>query len=63
MKLVVTGTSGGCNADYRAALQLIGSGRVDLRPVISHVFPMAKLEDAYRTALSGEGLKIVIRAE
>lgn len=61
--LVVTGTSGGCNADYRATLHLLGSGRVDVRPVISHVFPMSRLEEAYQTALSGQGMKVVIRGE
>lgn len=61
--LVVTGTSGGCNADHRAAVQLIASGRVDVRPMISHTFPMAAIEDAYKMALSGQGMKIVIKGE
>ena len=61
--LVVTGTTGGCNADYRAAMDLIVSGRVDVRPVISHVMPMSKMGDAYELALAGKGLKIVMRGE
>lgn len=61
--LVVTGTSGGCNADYRATLHLMGSGRVNVQPVISHVFPMSRLEKAYQTALAGQGMKIVIKGE
>ncbi len=61
--LVVTGTSGGCNADYRTVLSLMESRRVDVQPVISHVFPMSRLADAYETALSGQGMKIVIKGE
>jgi L-iditol 2-dehydrogenase len=61
--LAVTGTTGGGNADYRAALRLIASGRVNVRPVISHTFPLAQLREAYDTALGGQGLKIVLTSE
>lgn len=61
--LAVTGTTGGCNTDYRAALRLIASGRADLRPVISHTFALERLQEAYDTALTGQGLKIVLTAE
>lgn len=61
--LVVTGSSGGSNADYRAALDLILTRRVDVRPVISHTFPLAQLREAYDMALCGQGLKIVLTAE
>jgi threonine dehydrogenase-like Zn-dependent dehydrogenase len=61
--LLITGTSGGCNADYRTTVKLIASRRVDVRPVISHVFPMSKIADAYAMASSGRGQKIVIKGE
>jgi threonine dehydrogenase-like Zn-dependent dehydrogenase len=61
--LVVTGSSGGSNADYRAALDLIVARRVDVRPVISHTFALTQLREAYDMALSGQGLKIVLTAE
>jgi L-iditol 2-dehydrogenase len=61
--LTLTGTTGGSVGDYQKALQIIRSGRVDVCPVISHTFPMAGIEDAYKTALSGQGMKIVIRGE
>ena len=58
--LSVTGTTGGCAADYRTALNLIASRRVDVRPVISHILPLAKLAEAYDVALSGKCLKVVM---
>jgi threonine dehydrogenase-like Zn-dependent dehydrogenase len=61
--LHVSGTTGGSNADYRDALHWIAARRVDVRPVISHVLPMERLDEAYRIALAGEGLKIVIKGE
>jgi L-iditol 2-dehydrogenase len=61
--LHMTGTTGGCNTDYQKALQLIASRNVDVRPIISHVFPMSKLDEAYALAFSGNARKIVIRGE
>jgi L-iditol 2-dehydrogenase len=61
--LIVTGTTGGTAADYRAALRLIAARRVDVRPVISHRFPVEQLDQAYTTALAGQGMKIVVTAE
>ncbi len=58
--LVVTGTTGGCNADYRLALRLIQSGRVPVKNVISNRFPMSHLDEAYETAASGRAMKVVI---
>ena len=58
--LCVTGTTGGCAVDYRTALNLIASRRVDVRPIISHRLPLANLAEAYDVALSGKCLKVVI---
>ena len=59
--LLVTGTTGGSNQDYRKALALIASRRVDVRQIISHRFDFAHLREAYETALAGAGMKIVVQ--
>lgn len=61
--LVVTGTTGGALRDYVASLKLIGSGRVDVSRVVSHVYPFADLAKAYATASSGTAFKVVIAAQ
>lgn len=61
--LLVTGTTGGGPRDYVASLKLIGSGRVDVRRVVSHVYPFADLAQAYKTAASGTALKVVIATQ
>jgi threonine dehydrogenase-like Zn-dependent dehydrogenase len=61
--LIVTGTTGGSPHDYRAALKLIASRRIDVRQVVSHSYPLRDVERAYETALAGAGLKIVLTAE
>jgi L-iditol 2-dehydrogenase len=60
--LVVTGTTGGAARDYVESLELIASGRVDVRRVVSHCFPFHDLARAYETAAGGAALKVVIEA-
>ena len=61
--LIVTGMTGGSAADYRTALGLIEQNKVDLSPIVSHVFPFRQMQRAYDTALAGEGMKIVMAAD
>jgi threonine dehydrogenase-like Zn-dependent dehydrogenase len=58
--IVITGTTGGCNADYAKAIDLIGTGKVDVTQIISHRFPISSLQEAYDVALAGQGMKIVL---
>jgi L-iditol 2-dehydrogenase len=61
--LVVTGMTGGAPQDYRTALKLIESGRIDVRKIVSHVFALHEVGRAYEVALSGTGMKIVMTAQ
>jgi threonine dehydrogenase-like Zn-dependent dehydrogenase len=61
--LIVTGMTGGSPQDYRTALHLIESRRVPVKQIISHVFPLNELGNAYNIALSGQGLKVVMASE
>lgn len=61
--LIVTGMTGGSPQDYRTALKLIESGRVDVRRIISDVFPINEVRKAYEVALSGRGMKVVMATE
>lgn len=58
--LTVTGTTGGANADHRRAIELIAGGKADVRQIITHRFSFQQLQQAYDTALAGQGMKIVI---
>lgn len=58
--LTITGVTGGSAADYRTALNLIATRRVDVRPVISHRFELNKLAEAYANAMQGKGLKTIL---
>jgi len=61
--LVVTGATGGSVQDFRIALKLAVGKRVDLCRVVSDVFRLDELKEAYDKALSGAEGKIVLLAE
>jgi L-iditol 2-dehydrogenase len=49
-------------ADLRQSLALLSSGRVSVRPLVTHRFPLAGVGEAFRlVAEAREGLKIVVR--
>jgi threonine dehydrogenase-like Zn-dependent dehydrogenase len=62
-QLIVTGMTGGSPADYRQAVGMIESGRIDVSKVISDVLPIGEVKRAYERAMSGQGMKIVMSGE
>jgi 2-desacetyl-2-hydroxyethyl bacteriochlorophyllide A dehydrogenase len=49
---------------WRTAIKLVSSGKVKLKRLISHVFPLSRWEEAFNTALnSKEALRVVIKPE
>jgi len=59
-QLVVTGTTGSSNYQYRKSMGIIASGRVDLSPLISARFPLSKVEEAFTLAASKKAMKVLI---
>jgi L-iditol 2-dehydrogenase len=45
---------------YPQAIQLVESGKVDLKALVSHTFPLEAAGEAFRLAVQRIGLKIVI---
>lgn len=56
----VTGSTAYSRVDYREAASLVATGKLNLKPVITHQFPIAEFKEAYKLAKSGKGLKICI---
>jgi len=48
-----------CNL-YKAAIDLVASGAVDVKPLISHHYALEDVAEAFRTATRGEGVKVLI---
>ena len=45
---------------YPRAMDLAGSGRVDVRSVVSGSFPLSEVGKAFEAAASRSGLKVVV---
>jgi L-iditol 2-dehydrogenase len=49
------------NNTFPLAIDLIASGRVDAKSVVTHKFPLEKSEDAFQNVIKGEGSKVLIQ--
>ena len=45
---------------YPRAIRLVVSGAVDLEPLVSHRFPLARAGEAFTVAAAREGHKVII---
>jgi L-iditol 2-dehydrogenase len=45
---------------YPRAIRLVESGQVDVRSLVTHHFPLEKINEAFSTATRREGLKIMV---
>lgn len=59
-ELEVTGTSDSRRSDYRVALELIESVRIDVSQMVTHRFSLESVNDALDTAASGVGIKVAV---
>lgn len=59
-QLSIFGTTGSTYTDHRISMELIASGRIDVKPLISRRFPVEETEAAFRYARSGAGMKAFI---
>jgi threonine dehydrogenase-like Zn-dependent dehydrogenase len=58
--IIVTGTTGASIAHHQAALELITSKQVDTKSLISKRFKLSQIKEAFKYAMSGEGMKTII---
>ena len=59
-ELRITGTTACSTADCLQAAQIVGSGQIDLSPLITHRFPLSEAVAAFAAAQSHESLKVVL---
>jgi L-iditol 2-dehydrogenase len=59
-EIVVMGTTGSSNYEFRRSMEIIASGRVALAPLISARFPLLEAKEAFAVAASKKALKVII---
>lgn len=61
-EVMVTGTSGSNNYQYRRTMEIVASGRIKLEPLLSARFPLARVDEAFALAASRKALKVAVEA-
>jgi L-iditol 2-dehydrogenase len=59
-ELAVLGAYGATHRQYRITMQYLAQRRDELAPVVTHRFPLERIEEAYATIRKGTGLKMII---
>lgn len=59
-EIVLTGTVSQSHEDFLQAVSLVTTRTVDMRPLISRVFPFAQLREALEVAMNGENYRVVV---
>src|SRR5207247_11234506 len=49
--------------DFKAAAELIGNRKIDLRPLISATFPLSRLADAFEAALRKDVYRVLVQPD
>lgn len=59
-QVTITGSHDFNHAHFDAAVNLLVRGRINVRKLISHVVPLAKLEEGFLTVAERKGMKVVV---
>lgn len=60
-ELMVTGAHGSMPIHHGKAIDLISSGKINVKKFITHTFPLAEVEKAFATAEQHAGLRVVVK--
>ena len=59
-EIVLTGTMSQNREDMRQAVQMISSGAIDLKPLISLTLPLAQLEEGLQAAMRPDTYRVIV---
>jgi L-iditol 2-dehydrogenase len=59
-ELAVLGAYGATHRQYRITMDYLNRRRKELAPVVTHQFPLERIDEAFETIRSGTGLKMVV---
>jgi L-iditol 2-dehydrogenase len=60
-ELFVLGAHGSLPRHHQQAIELIASGRPDIKPYISHRLPLDKIQEAFAIAEGHQGMRVVVK--
>lgn len=59
-ELIITGSHGSTPKQHAAAIELIASGKIPAAELITHRFPLSKVQEAFDTVKEKKGLKVMV---
>jgi L-iditol 2-dehydrogenase len=59
-ELAILGAYGATHRQYRITMDYLNRRRKELAPVVTHQFPLDRIDEAFQTIRSGSGLKMVV---
>ncbi len=60
MKSTVNGSTAYKRADYLEAADMVITGKINLKEIVTHTFKIEEFQQAYEVCKSGAGLKVLI---
>ncbi|MEM3404631.1 MAG: alcohol dehydrogenase catalytic domain-containing protein [Nitrososphaeria archaeon] len=62
-EIKITGTFGHTPFTFSKAVDLISSKKIDVKPIVTHIFPLEKIKEAFETATTKKenALKVIIK--
>ncbi len=59
-ELSVLATTGSSKDDFYKTLHILASGRISLKPLISHRYKIENINEAFKMAASGDAMKVFV---
>jgi L-iditol 2-dehydrogenase len=62
-ELTLTGTIGGSLKMFKECLSLIGNHQVDVKPLITHRFPLDQINEAFKVAQQSNAFRVLVKPQ
>lgn len=60
-EIVLTGSMSQDQDDFQQAVNLLNTGAIDVKPLITKVFPLSQIEEAFQAAMSLDTYRVIVR--
>lgn len=62
-EITIQGDKSTSSISWVRAMRILNSGRIDLKPMVTHEIPMSRWLEGYELSRSGEAMKVVMHPQ